>query len=931
MTASNRTDMNLSTFSSSFIDQCTLRYPSLDLHDTEFVTTATQRDFSSWLEETTVRLNEEAFMSSLCEARQIVWAKLAYLEINDLLPIEQGVNQLSYFAKACIEHVANYCFALLSRRFGVPCQKSSKGDSDLPLLWGVLCMGKLGGDELNFSSDIDIILCYDDLGEVLPQRYLIEGELGSRLSEQEFYQRFAKLFIKLINQPSEINSVFRVDMRLRPFGQSGALVCSYSFLQNYLQNHARDWERLAYAKASVLSHSAPIGQKFSQLIEPFVYRQYTDYGVLQSIRQMRDLISDTLHNTQYELDIKRGFGGIRFLEFSLQSIQLTLYTKYPLLKVRGAFRFLHALESLQLMRGQTEKFRECLIFLRRLEHRLQIWQDQQTHHLPQQDDSEQWQWLADTMRFTHITQLQAQITQVRQRVQDIFAQVLPDVPMKDYVLFQNNKSYNEETLYGWLETIVSMPESVGQLGDFIVGIKQILNSRAWQESSEQARERFSQILPSLVSMIEARCNQSNKIIYWSELFQLLSAILQRSAYLSLLYEYPNVLSRLLDWCQKSPWLIKQVIDYPILLESIINPKYWYQEVHRHALQKQCQAMLENKQLNFERQVNQLREIKRSSLFKIAGLNQAEQISTYQVSDYLTNLAREIVKAALCIAQKELRPQWEERIHLDWNNLPILFIGYGKLGSFELGYASDLDMVILYDDTLHKDNRHYVPFLLRLSRKTMDVLSLHTVAGKCYEVDCRLRPDGDKGSLVAGISQYKEYLLCRAWIWEKQALVKARSIAGNRYLSKQFLQIRQTVLTQGEEDHTLKSEIMAMRDKMRGSLDKSGKHQFDIKQGRGGMIDIEFLSQYWVMRLAHSHPNLLQSRSVSALLNRLSEYQDCGLDTENLITIYLHYRAYTHQLALDNASSSIVNKDMFVKERQKVIAEWEKTFVLSAPQ
>lgn len=926
---------------SPFIEDCLQRYPTLNLRDNSFVREASQTDFFSWLSDQLEPLDEVDFLTRLSELRRCVWAQLAYLEIHDLLPLEKGVNQLSAFACACLDYTARRYFSRLSERFGIPYHPDSTAECPVPMLWGILCMGKLGGNELNFSSDIDVIVCYDDSGERLveydSEPFQGQGDSGCCLTVQAFYQHFLRSLSHALNQDSHADYVFRVDMRLRPFGRSGALVCGYSYVQNYLHNHARDWERLAYAKARVLSANKGVEARFFHLIHAFVYRQYTDYGMLQSIRHMRDLISDTLHDHHYENDIKRGFGGIRLLEFSLQSIQFTLCRKYPKFKVRGAFHFLRMLAESGVMAEQVEEFYACLLFLRRLEHRLQIWQDKQTHLLPDKSDHRQWHWLAISMGYIDVPTLQTKVNDIRQTVQSIFEQILPGFSTKDYALLRSDRNYDEAALNRWLANVVTEEKDRLLLGDFIIGLKQLLDSRVWREATTKAQERLSQLLPRLAMMsvdylqtkdekkpqadkVNGRANDRNMI---AMLFRLLTAILQRSVYLSLLWEYPNVLNRVLNWCDRQPWLIGQVVDYPMLLESVITPQNWHTEIHRFALRKQCQGTIANPQLGYEKKINQLREIKRSAVFKVAELNQTQALGSYRVSDHLTHIAREIVTAALHIAKQQLKPQWQKKITIDWDHLPILFVGYGKLGSFELSYGSDLDMVILYDDE-QENAVSCLPFLLRLSRKTLDVLSLYTVAGKCYEVDCRLRPDGEKSLLVTGLSQYKSYLFNRAWVWEKQALIKARAVAGNRDLASQFMQIRNTVLVDSIEDSILQQEILSMREKMYRSLDQSNNQFFHLKHGVGGMIDIEFLTQYWTMKLMPTYRGLLYAHSVSTLLTYLSRTGECRLNTEGLIDIYLSYRAFAHQRSLDNGTEMIEN-DLLQNERQYVVEQWQQTF------
>jgi glutamate-ammonia-ligase adenylyltransferase len=921
-----------------FIEQCLQHYPNLDLEDNALIIQADRDSFLRWLKDETNDLDENDCLKRIRQLRYEVFAKFAYLEINNRLSIEEGSRQLSLFAEACLFLVAEHYFAELCKRFGVPCIDDGTNEGEAkPSMWSILCMGKLGGRELNFSSDIDIILCYDSDGHTIPQK---EGDdFEQSISVQEFYQHFSKSLIAALNQQNEIGFVFRVDMRLRPFGNSGALICSYSFIQNYLYNHARDWERLAYAKASVLSPNTEVQNKFKQAIRPYVYRQYTDYGILQSIRDMRDKIVSTLRDNRYQDDIKVGFGGIRLLEFSLQSIQFTFYIKFPEFKVRGAFNFLQMLKKQDLIgAGDVAIFYDNLCFLRRLEQRLQIWQDKQTHQLPDESDKTQWQWLADTMQCTSVENLREKITTVRSSVHQMFEQVLPNVPIQDYELLESEQEYDEQKLTLLLARILKAAPPEQLIGNFVGCLMTLLSSRSWRRSTQQAQNRFSKLLPILLREIvktplsqnknEARFNDflhSDTNADWSELFRLLAAVLQRSAYLSLLSEYPAVLKQVLNWCLQQPWLIQQVIDYPVLLESVVSPESWYAEIQRVYIRKQWQSLVNNDRLDYEHKVNKLSELKRSAVFKVAELSQSGILDTYHVSDCLTTIARQIVDAALQIAVIELRPQWENRIKIDWDCLPILCVGYGKLGSFELGYGSDLDVVVLYDDE-QPESSSWLPFFMRLVRKMVDNLSLNTMTGKCYDVDFRLRPDGDKGSLVTGIRQYREYLNNRAWLWEKQALVKARSVTGQRNLAKQFVEIRKQVLSMDIDPKVLKNEIVQMRQKMRKSLDKSNETHFDLKQGEGGLVDIEFLTQYWAMRLIPKYPNLLRSRSVSSLLQGFSNCYECTLDVEVLIDICLRYRALVHQLVLSK-SKGLVLREAIKESYQIVINQWQKSMEL----
>ena len=787
---------------------------------------------------------------------------------------------------------------------------------------------------------------------------------------KHFFVRLAQSIVRSLSKQTIDGIAYRVDTRLRPYGADSQLAVSVEFLQSYLANQARDWERFAYAKADCLGANSRFNRQLQQTINRYVFRPYTDFGLLQSMRKLR---KQAIHNDNSgrsdlinsgPMNIKTMSGGIRMLEFVVQMHQFLHYSQFPKLRVRGAFSALAKLQQCGVLKNDDSTLRDALIFFRRLEHRLQIWDDRQTHQLPPHSHDRLWQWLVDCMKpanqcdFSKQHLLQ-QLSDFQSQVQTIYQCLVPDEPpprkSTNPIAIEPLSQTNQQGLVSYAESMNAC-KTLSNVSSTVLTrhINDFLNSRKFSSSSLAAQQRAHQLISLIKKIVASQnkgefkqhpLNEQQRInsqltidteaeeSKWTRLFRLINAITQRSVYTSLLIEYPNVLKKIIHWCEAEPYLIQEVIQFPRLMELLISETLSVDDVRTAQLKKLWQP-LEIDETNTDQKLNQLREFKRSAFFEVAMLVQQRKIDSYQASDLLTGFAKQVIRHGLDMAVQEIKSN--KTNFSNFSNQSLLVVGYGKLGSFELGFGSDIDCVVLFDDTnktLQRDDLEM--FSLKVVRRFQQILALKTISGHCFEVDFRLRPDGNKGVLVTGLEQYADYLNQRAWMWEKQALIKAKAVAGSYQLAKRFAKVRkdtlrfalnglalnrqalnrlalkklsskhpQQNLSEKElpyliDQHissvytadvrALAEAISGMRQKMRQQLDRSNSSMWDIKQGEAGLVDIEFLMQYWVLCYARDYPKLLTHRSVSSIARCLVDDGLVSNDIDLVVQRYLQLR------------------------------------------
>ena len=816
------------------------------------------------------------------EMVRIIWRDLA-----GWADLAETVAELSALADACIQHALSIQHQWLVTVFGEP--TNSRGEEQQLI---VLAMGKLGASELNLSSDVDLIFVYPDNGKT-------QGGPRS-LSNEEFFTRLGQKLIQSLDNVTVDGFVFRVDMRLRPFGESGALVASFGAIEDYYQTQGREWERYAMIKSRPITGAEAAKKELMDLLRPFVYRRYLDYGVFDSLREMKAMIADQLQRKGMKDNIKLGAGGIREIEFIGQVFQLILGGRDKLLQQGPILTILDLLaERKRLADNVVADLKAAYDFLRRTEHRLQAWADKQTHLLPK-DEAGRVR-IANLMGFTDWDSFAAKLAHHRQRVQSHFEQLLSvpqssDAPAQSISLF----SSSDEDILQYLQQLgFADPDAC------LLELTSLLNNHICRNLSHTGLVRLQRLLPLL---IETAAKMTNADDCLSRLIPLIEAIVRRSAYMALLVENPMALSQLIKLCAASPWISHQLTRYPVLLDELLDPQSLYAVPDRQqqtTLLAQTLSVASNDDL--ELQMNLLREFRQAATLHVAAADITDLLPLMRVGDQLSELAEiqleQVFKLSWThLVTKHGRPPCTQNDDLDQCGFTIL--AYGKLGGLELGYGSDLDLVFIYDDKRNQGDTDgpkpidALIFYIRLAQRMINLLNTVTSSGILYEIDTRLRPNGDSGLLVTSVSGFAEYQANDAWTWEHQALVRARCVAGDTLLMQQVTAIRQQVLAKPRDQQVLAVEVRDMRAKMRGQLDKTTEQDFDLKQGVGGITDIEFMVQYAVLAWSAILPELLiytdNIRILDALVatGKLSE-EDGSL----LANAYRFYRKLANHCVL----------------------------------
>lgn len=865
-----------------------------------------------------VETDENQVMQQLRQYRRREMVKIAWRDIAGWADLDENLRALSDLADTLIDAAANYQYAKWQKQWGTPL--SPEGEVQKMAILG---MGKLGGRELNFSSDIDLIFAYPASGETNHPR--------KPRTNQEFFLRVGQQIIHLLNTVTGDGFVFRVDMRLRPFGDSGPLVMHFAAMEDYYQSHARDWERYAFIKARAVAGDIEQGEMLLDMLKPFVYRRYLDYSSIGEFRRMKEMINKEAQRKGLENNIKLGRGGIREVEFSCQLFQLMRGGRQPALQQRNLLKTLASLQQYELIAEQdANHLEQAYRFLRAAENRLQAIDDQQTQTLP--SDALNQQRLAYMMNFANWDEFMATLAQHQDAVNEQFEQVFtPEIEASPIQQHDNiwqtvweNQLEQEETLQYFINAEYEQPEQV------LKKLRDFAHSYTLQKLSSRGRQRLDAVMPLL---LEAASLHEYKDVALLRTLEFISAIAQRSVYLALLNERPQVLKELVKLCASSQWIATQLTRYPLLLDELLDPRRLCDPLKPCDLDSALQAQIAHLPLDdLEMQMDSLRQFKRAHVLHVAAAELSGNLSVELASDYLGAIADTIVNKALSIAwnfitHKHGKPQF--KIDDELYNAGFCVIGYGKAGGIELSYSSDLDIVFLHnshgsqqltDGTKCVDNN---VFFMRLAQRIIHIITTNTAAGSLYEVDARLRPGGKSGSMVTSFDGFEKYQFDEAWTWEHQALVRARAIAGDEACMQQFETIRRKVLTQKREPEKLKQDVCEMREKMRKSLDKSNKEIFDIKQGVGGIVDIEFMIQYGVLRWAVDFPDLLDT---TGMLPMLRKFVNHDLLTESacerLSNAYRAYRAETHRLALQDKPVQVA-RDKFAQHQSNVQHLWER--------
>lgn len=843
------------------------------------------------------------------EMLRIVWRDIAgWAELTET------TENLSSMAEACIDFALSNLYQWQCNELGTPVNAEGATQELV-----VLGMGKLGAWELNVSSDIDLIFTFPEEGEV-------KG--GSKqLANSEFFSRLGKKFIQALDQQTEDGYVFRVDMRLRPFGQTGPLVSSFTAFENYYLVHGRSWERYAMVKVRVVGGDRNKGNELLSTLKPFVYRRYLDYGAYESLRELKEMIKSEVQRKSMNNNVKLGDGGIREVEFIAQVFQLIRGGRDTDLQERRVLLVLDFLNEKNLLPDYVvQELKEAYVFLRNTEHRLQGYQDRQTHNLPE-DELGQIR-LAFAMGFESWDLFLVELDKHRENVAAHFEQVFvaPQIETEDFKEQNSKKNrsqnrgeqseaqrlaalwYNKLDEQDALALLVDKGFVEG--GTALKSLQTLHQSRQYASLSRQGQTRLDRLIPLLLSALK---QVENVDITFERILLLLSNVARRSVYLALLLENPMVLSQLIKLCSASPWIARYLQQLPILLDELMDPRSLYQPPIKTELEKELRLRLAQLDLDdVEQSMDALRHFKQTNVLRVAAADISEVLPLMSVSDHLSWVAEVVLDEALEQAWRHLvtrhgRPVCKLEDELCDKGFAV--VGYGKLGGYELGYSSDLDMVFLHDsesanlETLSDESKGEKSiavqvFFARLGQRIIHLLTAHTSAGICYETDMRLRPDGASGLLVTNLKSYRDYQLKKAWLWEHQALVRARVVTGDPKIAEQFENIRREVLSQQRDKENLRKEVLDMRNLMRKELSKEKKGLFDLKQGLGGIVDIEFMVQYGVLAWAFERPALLEYTDNIRLLEALALANLMAkADVKVLSEAYQTFRSRLHKMAL----------------------------------
>jgi len=845
---------------------------------------------------------------------RIIWRDLA-----GWATLDETLHELSDLADAAVIAAIRHAGAAMSERHGVV--RAADGE---PVSLIAMAMGKLGGRELNFSSDIDLIFVYADAGD---------SDGAKPLSAPEYFGRMVRRVVALLGEVTADGFVFRVDIRLRPFGESGPPVVSFSAMENYLLQHGRDWERYAYVKARPLSDEvgmAAWGELEENVLAPFVYRRYLDYGVFESLRSMKAMIRAEVERRDMHANVKLGPGGIREIEFIAQSWQLVRGGSDQALRCRELRAALTALAERRYLPAETVwQLLDAYRFLRRLENRLQEFRDRQIHDLPAGDldrarlalvmDEPDWQSLA------------AEVERVRGVVGGHFEETVfragEDVRSERPALEALWDSAGGDGLEA---RVAAAGFAAAEAFARVLGrLRADIETRRLDEIS---RQRLDELMPPLLERLR---ELEEPDVALHRLTGILSAVLRRSAYLALLLENRQALERLVELVSKSAYLATELAAHPLLMDELIDPRIADREPSAADLRGEYETRLAAVGAeDSEGAVEELARFQRAATFRVAVADFSGRLPIMKVSDRLTEIAEIVTASALSLAWKDL----VARHGRPWCTVDgvrrragFAVIGYGKLGGIELGYGSDLDVVFVHDsagDDQETDGDKSIDnavFFGRLARRLVHFLTVQTVSGALYEVDTRLRPSGRSGLLVSSVGALARYQREDAWTWEHQALLRTRGVAGDARVRRVFEQLRVDILQNAVRRDSLRDEVIAMRERMWRELSSSGDDSFDIKRDPGGVGDIEFIVQYLVLAHADRHRSLLH---YTDNIRQLGVLASCGIldgaTALRLQDIYRAYRRRLHHLALDNQDASVPAGE-FAAEADAVRRIWRQTF------
>ena len=846
--------------------------------------------------------NENQWMSTLRILRARLMFRWIWQDANQLTDVVTLTRELSDFADASINAAKDFARIPLLAKHGEPVGYGGKVQDLI-----VVAMGKLGAQELNLSSDIDLIFAFDEQGETNGRKCV---------DVQQFCIAWGQKIIYLLEHITADGFVFRVDMRLRPWGDGSALAISHAALEKYLSQHGREWERYAWIKARIVSGGVD-GDELLAMTRPFVFRKYVDYTAFEAMREMKAMIEREVARRNIEDDIKLGAGGIREVEFIVQVFQLIYGGSKLELQDRQCLVSLKHLGEVGLLDDEAVvDLEDAYLFLRRVEHAIQALNDQQTQSLPSEIDPRNR--IVATLGFEDWDQFITHLNQKRQKVIYQFEHLI--------------KEKGTETLaesFGQLEVRL---ESV--LDDHAKNlIKEFWFGHAIKKLPAKAIQRLKEFWPHLIEAILQSDKPQTALV---RLMPLIESVMRRTVYLVMLIESKGALQRLVKMATVSPWICEELTHYPVLLDEFLSMDFELPK--RKDLEDSLRQQLLRIEIDqMEDQMRVLRLFKKSNVLTVAASDVLAESPLMKVSDALTDIAEVSVIATLNLAyqitaKKHGYPLDAEGQRCSMDHIAFAVIGYGKVGGIELGYGSDLDLVFIHYMDEQSDTDGLKPisgftFAMRVAQKFMSLMTTQTLDGRVYEIDTRLRPSGEAGLLVTSLKAFEQYQLKNAWVWEHQAIVRARSIAGESSLREKFEELRRVILTLPRDEHKVREEVLNMRQKMKDHLGSSKEQKkdgiFHLKQDAGGIVDIEFMAQYVVLAWSGTNADLAHYSDNVRILEDAAKARCLSSDDASaLIQAYLSERAESHRLALANQSMQVSAADWF-DTREVVCKLWQR--------
>ncbi|GIT82973.1 glutamate-ammonia-ligase adenylyltransferase [Acinetobacter seohaensis] len=846
--------------------------------------------------------DETLWMKTLRILRARLMFRWIWQDANQLTDVVTLTQELSDFADICVQVAKDFARIPLVAKHGEPMGYNGKVQDLI-----VVAMGKHGAQELNLSSDIDLIFAFDEQGETNGRKCI---------EVQQFCILWGQKLIYLLDHITADGFVFRVDMRLRPWGDGSALAISHVALEKYLSQHGREWERYAWIKARIITGGQE-GYELLEMTRPFVFRKYVDYTAFEAMREMKAMIEREVQRRNIEDNIKLGAGGIREVEFIVQVFQLIYGGSKLELQDRQCLVSLRHLGEAELLEPQAVlDLEDAYLFLRRVEHAIQALNDQQSQALPTEPELRAR--ISDTLGFADW---------------DSFMQTLNEKRVK--VIYQFEHLIKENEPDSLLENYSQLEKQLDAVLDDQAKnlVHEFWYGHAIKKLTAKALQRLKTFWPHL---IEAVLQSENPQMALMRLMPLVESVLRRTVYLVMLIESKGALQRLVKMATVSPWICEELTQYPVLLDEFLSMDFELPK--RSDLEDSLRQQLLRIELDeVEDLMRVLRLFKKSNVLTVAASDVLAESHLMKVSDALTDIAEVTVNAALQLAyqitaKKHGYPLDSEgqRCGLEHNAFAI--IGYGKVGGIELGYGSDLDLVFVHamDEQADTDGMKPISgfeFAMRVAQKFVSLMTTQTLDGRVYDVDTRLRPSGDAGLLVTSLRAFEQYQLKSAWLWEHQALVRARSIAGEQCLRDKFEVLRCQILTQPRDEAYVRSEVLKMRQKMKDHLGSSKEQKkdgiFHLKQDAGGIVDIEFMAQYAVLAWSGSNPDLAHySDNVRILEDAAKTGCLSSDDATALIQAYLRERAESHRLALANQSMQVNAADWY-DTREVVCKLWQR--------